>query len=143
MMPLPPDTRLSAAGVTPLHRARAASRRPEHSRLSAGEFVRAAQYPQRGPFPTHSSHSIVVQSARSNVLGVAGFVTGLSGLIFFRVPALGLILGSLGVILGGAAYSAARKAGSSNGLAIAGLVLGIVSLIPAIIVLTAPSNPRL
>jgi len=106
------------------------------------------QYPQPGPFPaqyppTYPGYPIVVQPARSNGLGVAGFVTGLVGLIFFWVPALGLTLGSLGIILGGVAYSAARKAGSSNGLAIAGLVLGIVSVIPAIIVLTALSNPRL
>jgi len=106
------------------------------------------QYPQPGPFPaqyppTYPNYPIVVQPARPNGLGVAGFVTGLLGLIFFWVPALGVILGSLGIILGGAAYSASRKAGSSNGLAIAGLVLGIVSLIPAIIVITALSNPRL
>jgi len=104
------------------------------------------QYPQPGPFlaqypPMYPGYPVVVQPARSNGLGVAGFVTGLLGLIFFWVPGLGLILGSLGTILGGVAYSAARKAGSNNGLAIAGLVLGIVSLIPAIIVLTALSNP--
>ena len=104
-------------------------------------------YPQPGPLPGQypppsPNYPILVQPARPNGLGVAGFVTGLLGLILFWVPGLGLILGSLGIILGGIAYSASRKAGSSNGLAIAGLVLGIVSLIPAIIVLTALSNPR-
>lgn len=103
-------------------------------------------YPQPGPFPAqqylspYPSYPIVVPAPRPNGLAVAGFVTGLLGLIFFWVPGLGLILGSLGIILGGVAMSASRKAGSSNGLAIAGLVLGIISLIPAILVLTALSN---
>jgi hypothetical protein len=73
-------------------------------------------------------------------LGVAGFVTGLLGLVFFWVPGLGLTLGALGIILGGVGMSAARKVGSSNGLAVAGLILGIVSVIPAILVLTELSS---
>ena len=103
------------------------------------------QYPQPGPYPTqypiaYAVAPVVVQQPRSNGLGVAGFVTGLLGLIFFWVPGLGLVLGALGIVLGGVAVSASRKVGSNNGLGIAGLILGIVSLIPAILVLIALSN---
>ena len=67
-------------------------------------------------------------------------MTGLLGLILFWFPVLGLILGALGIVLGGVAISAWRKLGASNGLGIAGLVLGIFALVPAFPVLVALSN---
>jgi len=103
------------------------------------------QYPPTGPSPMpypapYPIAPVIVQTAPANGLGVAGFVTGLLGLILFWVPVLGLILGALGIILGGVAISASRKLGASNGLGIAGLVLGIVALVPAFLVLVALSN---
>ena len=103
------------------------------------------QYLPTGPFPLpypapYPITPVIVQAAPANGLGVAGFVTGLLGLILFWVPVLGLILGALGIILGGVAISASRKLGASNGLGIAGLVLGIVALVPAFLVLVALSS---
>jgi len=46
----------------------------------------------------------------------------------------------LGIVLGGVAISASRKLGASNGLGVAGLVLGIVALVPAFLVLVALSS---
>jgi hypothetical protein len=74
---------------------------------------------------------------QGNGMGVAGFVTGLLGLIFFWVPFIGFVLGLLGVILGGAGISHGNKTHAPKGLAIAGLVLGIISLVPAVLVLAA------
>jgi hypothetical protein len=81
-------------------------------------------YPHAPPQPT-------------NGLGVAGFVLGLLGLLFFWFPPLGIVLSLLGVILGGSGMSAARRNHSSSGLAIAGLVCGLIGLLLAIIILAA------
>lgn len=72
----------------------------------------------------------------SNGLGVAGFVTGLLGLVLFWIPGLGILLGLLGAILGGAGIGVGRKRGAGIGLAVSGLILGIISLIPAILFMT-------
>jgi hypothetical protein len=85
--------------------------------------------------------TIVVQgSTPGNGLGVAGFVTGLLGLIFFWVPVLGITLAVLGVILGGVGIATGKKKGAPTGLAIAGLVLGVIALIPAIIFIAAVAS---
>jgi hypothetical protein len=76
-------------------------------------------YPVYGPPP-------------GNGIGVAGFVTGLVGLVLFWVPILGLILAGTGVALSAVGMSQGRKTGASTGLAIAGLVCGIVGVIPAL-----------
>lgn len=88
-----------------------------------------------GPQPYHQG-----QQAPSNGLGVAGFVLGLLGLVFFWFPFLGLILAVLGVILGGVGISNGKKSGAGTGLAIAGLVLGLIALVPVIIVLVSASS---
>jgi hypothetical protein len=75
--------------------------------------------------------------ARSNGLGTAGFVTGLLGLILCWFPFLGVILSALGVILGGIGMSNGKKYGSPTGLAVAGLVLGIIGGVLSIIILSA------
>jgi hypothetical protein len=84
--------------------------------------------------------TVVVQQAPSNGLGTAGFVTGLLGLIFCWVFVFGLILGLLGIILGGAGISSGRKKGAGTGLAIAGLVLGLISLVPSILIIAFVSS---
>jgi hypothetical protein len=77
------------------------------------------------------------QPAPSNGMGIAGFVTGLVGLLLCWVPFLGLILAACGIVLGALGMSQAKRTGASNGLAIAGLVLGILALIPSLIFLVA------
>lgn len=85
--------------------------------------------------------TVIVQGAApGNGLGVAGFVTGLLGLIFCWVPALGIVLAVLGVILGGVGIATGKKKGAPTGLAIAGLVLGIIALIPAFVIMSAVAS---
>lgn len=92
------------------------------------------QQPMYGQLQT-----IVVQNASTpgNGLGVAGFVLGL---IFCWVPGLGITLAVLGVILGGIGIATGTKKGAPMGLAIAGLVLGIIALIPAIMIIAAVAS---
>lgn len=78
--------------------------------------------------------------APSNGLGIAGFVLGLLGLVFFWFPFVGIVLAILGVILSGVAMSNAKKTGSGTGLAVAGLVCGLVALIPLIIIIIAAGS---
>lgn len=78
--------------------------------------------------------------APSNGLGTAGFVLGLLGLVFFWFPFLGIFLAILGVILSGVGISSGKKTGAGTGLAIAGLVLGLVALIPLILIISSGSG---
>lgn len=80
---------------------------------------------------------VFVQAPPSNGLGIAGFVTGLLGLLLCWVPWLGILLAGVGIVLSGAGISTGKKKGASIGLAVAGLVCGIIALIPAIIVMVA------
>ena len=80
---------------------------------------------------------VFVQAPPSNGLGIAGFVTGLIGLVFCWVPWFGVLLAGIGVVLSAIGISSGKKKGASIGLAIAGLVCGIIALIPAIIIMVA------
>lgn len=67
------------------------------------------------------------QPKKTNGMGIAGFVVGLIGMLggnyLFLVPGIvGLILSIIGMVQ-------MKKCNSCNGLAIAGLVIGIVSFI--------------
>lgn len=88
--------------------------------------------PHGGPghHPGQFGQPPVFHSPPGNGVGVAGFVTGLLGLIFFWIPLVGLALSILGTVMGGVGLSQGRKVpGTPTGLAIAGLVLGIVGLV--------------
>ena len=88
--------------------------------------------------PMYAPQQVFVQAAApTNGLGVAGFVTGLLGLILCWVPWLGVLLAGIGVVLSGIGISTGKKKGASTGLAIAGLVCGIIALIPAVIIMVA------
>lgn len=63
----------------------------------------------------------------SNNLGIAGFICGLVGFLGWWVPVAGFILGVLGVVLSSCGLVSANRTGSGRGLAIAGLVLGILA----------------
>jgi hypothetical protein len=65
---------------------------------------------------------------------VAGFVTGLVGLVLCWVPILGLLLAGTGIVLSAVGMSQGRRTGAGTGLAIAGLVCGIVGVIPALFI---------
>lgn len=56
--------------------------------------------------------------------GIAGFVLSLCAVIFFWIPFVGFILAILGII-----FSAIQMKKNSTGLAIAGLILGIIGIL--------------
>jgi hypothetical protein len=71
----------------------------------------------------------------SSGIGVAGFVTGLVGLLLSWIPIAGLVLGAVGIVLGGVGVARARTAGGPTGLPIAGVVLGALAVIAAIVLI--------
>ena len=73
----------------------------------------------------------------SNGLATAGFVLGLLGLLGSWIPfhnILGIILGILGVVLAGVGLAKSKKANAGKGLAIAGIVLGALAVIFAVVI---------
>ncbi len=69
----------------------------------------------------------------SNGLGTAGLVTGIIGLVLFWVPVLDVMLGVLATTFGGIGYNKVRQGTATNGgSALAGLVMGAVTLVVAI-----------
>jgi len=73
-------------------------------------------------------------------MGVAGFVLGLLGLLLFWLPGLGALLAVLGVVFGGVGISQGRKSGAGIGLAVAGLVCGVIALLPVLLIVVAASG---
>lgn len=70
---------------------------------------------------------------KSNGLAIASMVLGIIALVLSCcVPYVPILLGLLAVILGG--VSLAKKQGG-KGMAIAGLICGIITLIPSILLL--------
>jgi hypothetical protein len=96
-------------------------------------------YPPPPSYPTYPpppyGYGYAAFAPPSNGIGTAGFVLGLLGLILCWFPFVGLALGVLGVILSGVGMSNGRRTGAPTGLAVAGLVLGLISLIPSGIIL--------
>lgn len=74
-------------------------------------------YPQSVPQP-------------ANGVAVGGMVTGIVGLVFAWVPVLGFILGGIAVILSGVGiHNANTNNASGRGMAVAGLVCGILAVV--------------
>ena len=69
------------------------------------------------------------QAPSNNGLCVAGFVTGLCGLVLFWVPLVGVLLAGTGVVLSGVGMAQGKEARRPVGLGIAGLVLGILGVL--------------
>jgi drug/metabolite transporter (DMT)-like permease len=66
--------------------------------------------------------------------GAAGFACGLVGLVLsWLIPLMGVLLGLLGVVLGGVGVSRSRRAGAGGGLSVAGVVLGVLAVVVAIV----------
>lgn len=73
----------------------------------------------------------------SNGLATAGFVVGLLGFLGSFIPVLnigGIVLGIVGAILAGVGLAKAGKVGAGKGLALAGLILGVLAVIIAIVI---------
>ncbi len=74
----------------------------------------------------------------ANGPGVAGVERGLLGLgMVFVVPLGGLFLGVLGIVLSAVGVSQGRRTGRSTGLAVVGVVLGLLAEVLAILFLGA------
>ncbi|WIY05386.1 DUF4190 domain-containing protein [Amycolatopsis mongoliensis] len=69
-------------------------------------------------------------------MAVAGMVVGIVALVLFWVPFLDLVLGFLAIGLSwGGMVQADRPGYTGKGMGIAGLVCGIIAVIPAVIVM--------
>ncbi|HEX5118678.1 MAG TPA: DUF4190 domain-containing protein [Pseudonocardiaceae bacterium] len=63
-------------------------------------------------------------------MAIGGMVTGIVGIVFGWVPVIGFILGAVAVILSGVGINNAnKKHASGRGMAIAGLVCGILAVL--------------
>ncbi|HEX6402348.1 MAG TPA: DUF4190 domain-containing protein [Pseudonocardiaceae bacterium] len=72
---------------------------------------------------------------------MTALVLGIVGAVFSWIPVLGLILAVLAVVFGALGYARARKGQATNsGMAIAGLVLGIIAFVIQIVILAAMSS---
>lgn len=73
----------------------------------------------------------------SNGLATAGFVLGLLGFLGSFIPVInigGIVLGVVGAILAAVGLSKAKKSGTGKGLAVSGLILGLLAVIIGIVV---------
>jgi hypothetical protein len=78
------------------------------------------------------------QQQASNGLAIASLVCGIAGFLVF-----GVVLGPLAVIFGAIGLSRANRGASGRGMAIAGLVLGVLATVIAIVLLVAIANHSL
>src|SRR5262245_40491619 len=88
-------------------------------------------------YAPHPGHQPPAPVKGSNGLATAGFILGLLGLLGSWIPVLnilGIVLGVLGVVLAGVGLAKSKKANAGKGLAIAGIVLGALAVIFAILI---------
>lgn len=87
--------------------------------------------PDPGPLPPAASPT------RSNGLATAGFVLGLLALLGSWIPLLNVVailLAVVGLVLAGVGLAKSKKANAGKGLSIAGLVLGVLAILFAILI---------
>lgn len=97
---------------------------------------------QPAPDPQIGQPTPVTATGR-NGLATAGIVLGLLGLLGSWIPLLNILailLGILGAILAAIGLGKSKKAGSGRGLALAGLILGVLAVIIAIVINVAFVN---
>ncbi len=66
-------------------------------------------------------------------MAVAGFICSLCGII----PWLGLLAAICGIVFSSLGLAKSRTVGNGRGMSIAGVVIGIVLVLPALIILIA------
>lgn len=99
--------------------------------MSDTQVVQPAPTPQLGP------------AKASNGLATAGFVLGLLGFLGSFIPVLnigGIVIGVVGAVLAAVGLAKAKKLGAGKGLAMSGLILGLLALIIGIVVNVAFVN---
>lgn len=96
-----------------------------------------SQQPAPTPAPQYYGQPTPGPSGGSNGLATAGFVLALLGLLGSWIPFLnivGILLAVIGLVLAGVGLAKSRKTGTGKGLAIAGLALGGLALVVAVVV---------
>jgi len=93
--------------------------------MSDTQVVQPAPTPQAGP------------AKASNGLATAGFVLGLLGFLGSFIPVLNIgamVIAVVGAVLAAVGLAKAKKSGAGKGLAMSGLILGLLALIIGIVV---------
>ncbi|MCR5363494.1 MAG: hypothetical protein K6E44_02870 [Bacteroidales bacterium] len=108
-----------------------APQQPQYQQPQAPQYGPQPQYQQPYQQPQYQQYQ-PVQPKPVNGLGIAGFVLSLVGICFFWVPFFNAISSLIGLILSG--FGMKKK---PNGLAIAGLVIGIIAFIIGLIITIA------
>jgi hypothetical protein len=80
-------------------------------------------------------HVVPGRPGPSSGISIAGFVTGLLGLVGFWFAFLSLALCVCGIVLSAIGLSRARRTGASTALALTGLVFAGIGLIPSVFVI--------
>ena len=97
------------------------------------------QYPVQpyAPQPVYVAQPYAAyQPLATSGMAVAGMVVGIVALVLFWVPFVDLVLGFLAIGLSwGGMVQADRPGYTGKGMGIAGLVCGIIAVIPAVIVM--------
>lgn len=98
--------------------------------------------PDQAAVPPPPPQQVIVQQGGSNGLGTAGFVCGLLATIFGLIPFLfflSFVLGLLGIVFGAIGWRRVRREPhrGGKGLSIAGLILGLIGFVLAIVSIAA------
>ena len=90
--------------------------------------------------PVQAPETVQYVKAPSNGLATAGLVLGIIGVVLALIPVLGIagaLIGGIGLILSVFGFLASRKHGAGKGKSIAGLILGVASIVVFMIVSAA------
>ena len=133
---------MSAATNRPPHPGDTLSQTNDPPHLGGGTpqqpYGQPSPYGQAGPGqPYPQQYSQFPAPKQSNGLATAGFVLGLLGFLGCWIPVVNffsVLLGVLGAILAAVGLAKSRSAGTGKGLAIAGLVLGVLAVALAVLI---------
>lgn len=105
------------------------------SRAECRQLRRARRIQQR--HPDLSPRQALDAVRPMNGMAIAGFVLSLAGFVFFDLLLIGAVLGTVFSIIALSQIKRSDKAPRGRGLAIAGLVLGILGLCSLVLILGA------
>jgi hypothetical protein len=86
---------------------------------------------------------VIVIERPGNGLATAGFVCGLLGALLSLIPIIGVVawvLGPLGVIFGAIGWAHAIERQRGKGLAISGVILGVIAIVMCVLWIVALSS---
>ena len=89
------------------------------------ENMNYQQQPQQPPYPGQQYQRNPEPGTPGNGFGIASMVLGLCSIIFLCLPIVSVVTGVVGIVLGAIGLKAT---GPGKGMAVAGFVLGIVSI---------------